>query len=98
MRRGNAPAYVVDTGQSWNQRRFDQAVGQPIAFIQDNHSRSSCGVLRGLHYQLEPEPQGKLVRCRVRASFDVAVDLRRSSHAFGQWVGADLSGEGPAPQ
>jgi dTDP-4-dehydrorhamnose 3,5-epimerase len=49
--------------ESWNQRRFDEAVGQPITFSQDNHSRSSRGVLRGLHYQLEPEPQGKLVRC-----------------------------------
>lgn len=53
--------------ESWNQRRFDQAVGHPIAFSQDNHSRSSRGVLRGLHYQLEPEPQGKLVRCPVGA-------------------------------
>jgi len=79
--------------ESWNQRRFDQVVGQPIAFSQDNHSRSSRGVLRGLHYQLEPEPQGKLVRCPVGAIFDVAVDLRRSSPTFGQWVGAELSGE-----
>lgn len=79
--------------ESWNQRRFDQAVGQPISFSQDNHSRSSRGVLRGLHYQLEPEPQGKLVRCPVGAILDVAVDLRRSSPTFGQWVGAELSGE-----
>ena len=79
--------------ESWNQRRFDQAVGQPITFSQDNHSRSSRGVLRGLHYQLEPEPQGKLVRCPVGAIFDVAVDLRRNSPTFGQWVGAELSGE-----
>jgi dTDP-4-dehydrorhamnose 3,5-epimerase len=68
-------------------------VGQPITFSQDNHSRSSRGVLRGLHYQLEPEPQGKLVRCPVGAIFDVAVDLRRSSPTFGQWVGAELSAE-----
>ena len=79
--------------ESWNQRRFDQAVGHPIAFSQDNHSRSSRGVLRGLHYQLEPEPQGKLVRCPLGAVWDVAVDLRRSSPTFGQWVGAELSGE-----
>jgi dTDP-4-dehydrorhamnose 3,5-epimerase len=61
--------------------------------VQDNHSRSSCGVLRGLHYQLPPHPQGKLVRCVVGAIFDVAVDLRRSSSTFGQWVGAHLSAE-----
>lgn len=79
--------------ESWNQRRFDQAVGQPIAFSQDNHSRSSRGVLRGLHYQLEPEPQGKLVRCPVGTIFDVAVDLRRSSPTFGDWVAAELSAD-----
>ena len=79
--------------ESWNQRRFDEAVGTPTTFCQDNHSRSSRGVLRGLHYQLEPEPQGKLVRCPVGVIFDVAVDLRRGSPTFGQWVGAELSGE-----
>ena len=79
--------------ESWNQARFDAAVGAPITFLQDNHSCSSRGVLRGLHYQLEPEPQGKLVRCPVGAIFDVAVDLRRSSPPFGQWVGAELSAE-----
>jgi dTDP-4-dehydrorhamnose 3,5-epimerase len=79
--------------ESWNQRRFDQAVGTPTTFCQDNHSRSSRGVLRGLHYQLEPEPQGKLVRCTAGAIFDVVVDLRRSSTSFGQWVGAELSAE-----
>jgi dTDP-4-dehydrorhamnose 3,5-epimerase len=79
--------------ESWNQQRFDGAVGAPISFSQDNHSRSSRGVLRGLHYQLEPEPQGKLVRCPVGAIFDVAVDLRRSSATFGEWVGAELSAE-----
>jgi dTDP-4-dehydrorhamnose 3,5-epimerase len=77
--------------ESWNQRRFDEAVGSPTSFAQDNHSRSNRGVLRGLHYQLEPEPQGKLVRCPVGAVFDVAVDLRRGSATFGQWVGAELS-------
>ena len=79
--------------ESWNQRRFDEAVGAATCFSQDNHSRSSRGVLRGLHYQLEPEPQGKLVRCPVGAVFDVAVDLRRSSPTFGAWVGAELSAE-----
>ena len=79
--------------ESWNQCRFDDAVGTPTTFCQDNHSRSSRGVLRGLHYQLEPEPQGKLVRCTAGAIFDVAVDLRRSSPTFGAWVGAELSAE-----
>jgi dTDP-4-dehydrorhamnose 3,5-epimerase len=79
--------------ESWNQRSFDDAVGTPTSFSQDNHSRSCRGVLRGLHYQLEPEPQGKLVRCPVGSVFDVAVDLRRSSPTFGQWVGAELSAE-----
>ena len=79
--------------ESWNQRRFDGAVGAPTSFSQDNHSRSSRGVLRGLHYQLEPEPQGKLVRCPVGSIFDVAVELRRSSATFGQWVGAELSAD-----
>ena len=79
--------------ESWNQRRFDEAVGASISFVQDNHSRSTRGVLRGLHYQLEPEPQGKLVRCPVGEIFDVAVDVRRSSPTFGQWVAARLSAE-----
>jgi dTDP-4-dehydrorhamnose 3,5-epimerase len=79
--------------ESWNQRRFDEAVGTTTTFRQDNHSRSCRGVLRGLHYQLEPEPQGKLVRCPVGAIFDVAVDLRRHSPTFGHWVGAELSAE-----
>ena len=69
--------------ESWNQRRFDEAAGASISFVQDNHSRSSRGGLRGLHYQLEPEPQGKLVRCPVGEIFDVAVDVRRSSATFG---------------
>ncbi len=81
--------------ESWNQQAFAAALeadGQPLpAFVQDNHSRSSRGVLRGLHYQLPPHPQGKLVRCVVGEIFDVAVDLRRSSVTFGQWVGAHLS-------
>jgi dTDP-4-dehydrorhamnose 3,5-epimerase len=79
--------------ESWNQRRFDEAIGAPTTFCQDNHSRSSRGVLRGLHYQLEPEPQGKLVRRTAGAIFDVAVDLRRSSASFGQWVATTLSAE-----
>ncbi len=82
--------------ESWNQRRFAEALGvapeQAPLFFQDNHSRSVRGVLRGLHYQLEPEPQGKLVRCVAGEIYDVAVDLRRSSPTYGQWLGARLSG------
>jgi dTDP-4-dehydrorhamnose 3,5-epimerase len=76
--------------ESWNQQAFNAAAGD-TAFVQDNHSRSSRGVLRGLHYQLPPHPQGKLVRCVLGEIFDVAVDIRRSSPTFGQWVGAVLS-------
>jgi len=83
--------------ESWTQRSFADALGLPLEqaphFRQDNHSQSSRGVLRGLHYQLEPEPQGKLVRCVSGEVFDVAVDLRRSSASFGQWVAARLSAE-----
>jgi dTDP-4-dehydrorhamnose 3,5-epimerase len=83
--------------ESWNQQRFAEllaAHGQTAAaFVQDNHSRSSRGVLRGLHYQLPPHPQGKLVRCVLGEIFDVAVDIRRSSPTYGQWVGAVLSAE-----
>jgi len=79
--------------ESWNQRHFDEAVGAPTTFCQDNNSLSSRGVLRGLHYQLEPQSQGKLVRCTAGAILDVAVDLRSSSATFGQWVAAELSGE-----
>jgi len=83
--------------ESWNQRAFSQALDLPLeqapAFVQDNHSRSIRGVLRGLHYQLPPHSQGKLVRCIVGEIFDVAVDIRRSSPTFGQWVVAVLSAE-----
>ena len=74
--------------ESWNQRRFDEAAGEAVTFAQDNHSRSAQGVLRGLHYQLPPEPQAKLVRVTSGAIFDVAIDLRQSSATYGQWVGA----------
>ena len=76
--------------ESWNEQAFNAAAGD-TAFVQDNHSRSSCGVLRGLHYQLPPHPQGKLVRCVLGEIFDVAVDIRRHSPTFGHWVGAVLS-------
>ena len=76
--------------ESFNQRDFAQATGVHAAFVQDNHSRSARGVLRGLHYQIQ-QPQGKLVRVVAGTVFDVAVDLRRASPSFGQWVGAVLS-------
>ncbi|MEI8613987.1 dTDP-4-dehydrorhamnose 3,5-epimerase [Shewanella sp. PP-He15 brown] len=79
--------------ESFNQQLFETAVGYPVNFVQDNHSKSSQGVLRGLHYQLEPHAQAKLVRCVVGEVFDVAVDIRKSSPTFGQWVGVYLSAE-----
>ena len=79
--------------ESFNQQAFREATGVQCDFVQDNHSRSSQGVLRGLHYQLPPRAQGKLVRVVRGAVFDVAVDLRRSSPTFGQWVGQLLSAE-----
>ena len=78
--------------ESFNQRDFAQATGLDVQFVQDNHSRSAKGVLRGLHYQIQ-HPQGKLVRVTQGEVFDVAVDLRRSSPNFGRWVGVVLSGE-----
>jgi dTDP-4-dehydrorhamnose 3,5-epimerase len=79
--------------ESYNQRAFDNAVGRPTCFVQDNHSRSARGVLRGLHYQLEPHAQGKLVRVTQGAVFDVAVDLRKGSPTYGRWVGVDLTAQ-----
>jgi dTDP-4-dehydrorhamnose 3,5-epimerase len=78
--------------ESYHQRTFEQAVGKPTPFVQDNHSRSAQGVLRGLHYQIR-QPQGKLVRVVAGAVFDVAVDIRRSSPTFGRWVGEHLSAD-----
>ena len=78
--------------ESWNARRFRDAVGFDISFVQDNHSRSRRGVLRGLHYQVK-QPQGKLVRVTAGRVFDAAVDLRKSSPTFGRWTGAELSGD-----
>ena len=77
--------------ETWQARTF-AAAGIDVAFVQDNHSRSRLGTLRGLHYQLQ-QPQGKLVRCVMGSVFDVAVDMRRSSPTFGQWVGEVLSAE-----
>lgn len=76
--------------ESFNQRAFNEATGLDLQFVQDNHSRSAQGVLRGLHYQLQ-QPQGKLVRVVRGSVFDVAVDLRKRSPTFGQWVGVELS-------
>lgn len=78
--------------ESFNQARFEAAIGRSVNFVQDNHSRSAKGVLRGLHYQLQ-QAQGKLVRCTLGEVFDVVVDIRRSSPTFGQWVGVSLSAE-----
>ncbi|ELQ6152002.1 dTDP-4-dehydrorhamnose 3,5-epimerase [Cronobacter turicensis] len=79
--------------ESFNQRIFEEAVGRKVEFVQDNHSKSAKGVLRGLHYQLAPHAQAKLVRCLQGAIYDVAVDIRFGSPTFGQWVGAELSAE-----
>lgn len=79
--------------ESFNQKIFEEAVGRKVEFVQDNHSKSGKGVLRGLHYQLEPYAQGKLVRCVVGEVFDVAVDIRKSSPTYGKWVGVNLSAE-----
>lgn len=79
--------------ESFNQKTFEEATGLKREFVQDNHSKSSKGVLRGLHYQLPPMAQGKLVRVVQGEVFDVAVDIRKSSPTFGQWVGVHLSAE-----
>jgi dTDP-4-dehydrorhamnose 3,5-epimerase len=78
--------------ESFNHAKFEQAIGRKVSFVQDNHSRSAQGVLRGLHYQIA-QPQGKLVRVVQGEVFDVAVDIRKSSPTFGQWVGVHLSAE-----
>ena len=78
--------------ETWRESEFSARIGKPVQFVQDNHSRSVQGVLRGLHYQIR-QPQGKLVRCVRGEIFDVAVDLRRNSPSFGRWVGEILSEE-----
>jgi dTDP-4-dehydrorhamnose 3,5-epimerase len=78
--------------ESFNQAQFEEAIGKSVQFVQDNHSRSAKSVLRGLHYQIQ-QPQGKLVRVVQGEVFDVAVDLRKSSKTFGQWVGELLSAD-----
>ena len=79
--------------ESFNQQKFNEAIGQEVTFVQDNHSKSSQGVLRGLHYQEAPFEQGKLVRVIAGEVFDVAVDIRKESPTYGQWVSAILSAE-----
>lgn len=79
--------------ESFNATRFAELTGLNVYFVQDNQSRSAKGVLRGLHYQLPPAPQGKLVRAVTGAIFDVAVDIRRGSPSFGRWVGEVLSAD-----
>ena len=86
---GDARGFFME---SFNAKAFRDATGLDVSFVQDNHSRSGKGVLRGLHYQIE-QAQGKLVRVTRGAVFDVAVDLRQSSPTFGQWVGIELSEE-----
>ena len=86
---GDARGFFLE---SWNQRVFDEAIGQSVHFVQDNHSRSSQGVLRGMHYQLA-NPQGKLVRVVSGRVFDVAVDMRRDSPRLGQWTSVELSAD-----
>ena len=78
--------------ESWNESEFNNKV-MSVHFVQDNHSRSKKGVIRGLHFQLPPYAQAKLVRCVLGSIFDVAVDIRRSSPTFGQWVGVELTAE-----
>jgi dTDP-4-dehydrorhamnose 3,5-epimerase len=79
--------------ESYNKQKLDDLLGQEYVFVQDNESKSTYGVIRGLHYQLVPHAQAKLVRALQGAVYDVAVDLRKNSPTFGQWTGVELSGE-----
>jgi dTDP-4-dehydrorhamnose 3,5-epimerase len=79
--------------ESFSQKIFAEAIGRHVDFVQDNHSKSQKGVLRGLHYQLPPYDQGKLVRVVSGSVFDVAVDIRKASPTFGKWVGYELSAD-----
>ena len=87
---GDARGFFLE---SFNQRVFDEAVGRHVDFVQDNHSRSARGVLRGLHFQAGEHAQGKLVRVVSGAVFDVAVDIRPGSATFGRWVGVELTAD-----
>jgi dTDP-4-dehydrorhamnose 3,5-epimerase len=91
QRLGDARGFFAET---WNRERFAVATGVDPIFVQDNHSLSAeVGTIRGLHYQAPPHAQGKLVRCGQGAIYDVAVDIRRGSPTYGQWVGVDLTAE-----
>jgi dTDP-4-dehydrorhamnose 3,5-epimerase len=79
--------------ESWNRESFGRSLGNDIDFVQDNHSRSAKDVIRGLHYQLPPRPQAKLVRVVAGTVWDVAVDIRRSSESYGAWIGVELSAD-----
>jgi len=79
--------------ESWNENKLNEILNKKITFVQDNHSKSKKGVLRGMHYQLPPAEQGKLVRCTMGKIYDVAIDLRKYSSTFGQWIGVILSAE-----
>ena len=79
--------------ESWNQKEFEEKVCKGIRFVQDNHSRSKKGVIRGLHYQTQPHAQAKLVRCLYGRIYDVAVDIRKESKSFGKWVGVELTAD-----
>ncbi|WP_133309068.1 dTDP-4-dehydrorhamnose 3,5-epimerase [Piscinibacter terrae] len=87
---GDARGFFME---SFNEKTFFEATGQHLHFVQDNHSRSARGVLRGLHYQREPHAQGKLVRVVSGGVFDVAVDIRRDSPTYGRWVGVELTAD-----
>lgn len=78
--------------ESFNQAKFEQAIGKKVNFVQDNHSKSAKGVLRGLHYQ-DPKPQGKLVRVTLGEVYDVVVDIRKDSPTYGKWLAEVLSGD-----
>ena len=79
--------------ESWNKKIFEDCVQKQVTFVQDNHSKSHRGVLRGLHYQMPPMDQSKLVRCVVGEIFYVTVDIRQNSHTFGKWISVNLSEE-----
>jgi len=87
---GDARGFFME---SFNAQAFNALVGHEVSFVQDNHSRSAKGVLRGLHFQKAPHAQGKLVRVTAGAVFDVAVDIRKDSPSFGRWVGVELSAD-----
>lgn len=87
---GDARGFFME---SFNAKTFNELVGHEVNFVQDNHSRSAKGVLRGLHFQKAPHAQGKLVRVTAGAVFDVAVDIRKDSPSFGRWAGVELSAD-----